>query len=100
MTRDQFLARLAELYDANLAIAKTKNADYADDDPFKNFRQCEHLGLAPVGVGIAVRMSDKLARISNLLSRPAEVADESVGDTLSDLANYAMILRVWLEQPR
>jgi hypothetical protein len=80
-----------------LAIAKAKNADYAgDDDPFANFRRSELVGVS-VERGILVRMTDKLARVSNLLDKPAAVADESIGDTLDDFTNYAAILRAYLE---
>lgn len=98
-TREQFLARMAELYDLNVEIARKKNGDYANGaDPFQNFRQCEHLGFATVECGILVRMTDKMTRISNLITRDAEVRDEGIADTLKDLANYAMILLMWLEQ--
>ena len=97
-TQKDFLYRLNELYTANVQLSAKKNADYANEnDPFQNFRVCEALGI-PAEVGLIVRMSDKLMRASNLISREAEVKDESILDTLSDLANYAMILRMYLEQ--
>jgi hypothetical protein len=98
MTRDEFMTRLAELYVRNVEISKAKNSDYAGgSDPFKNFRAAEFYGV-PVERALLIRMSDKMSRISNLLDREAAVTDESLGDTCSDLANYAMILRMWLEQ--
>jgi len=97
-TQTDFLERLTELYSDNVEISKRKNGDYAnEDDPFQNFRACQAMGI-PSEVGLVVRMTDKLARISNLIHREAKVADESILDTLSDLANYAMILRMYLEQ--
>lgn len=96
-THDEFIARLTELYALNVAISKTKNSDYAGaSDPFANFKSCAVYGIDPKQ-GIFVRMTDKMMRIANLLRRPAAVADESVLDTLSDLANYAMILRMYIE---
>lgn len=98
MTKDTFLKRMAEIYDANVEISRKKNADYASgDDPFGNFRISAAFGV-PVSQAILVRMSDKMARIANLLQRPAQVADESILDSLSDLANYSVILRMWLEE--
>ena len=98
MTRDQFITRLEELYKDNVEISRRKNADYArGGDPFQNFKASEVYGVS-VAHGIIVRMSDKMIRASNLLSKAPDVADESIFDTLSDLANYAMILRMWLEQ--
>ena len=96
-SQQDFFKRLEELYARNVAISRAKNADYAGvTDPFKNFRLSAD--VVPVEKGIFVRMSDKVARIGNLLTQEAQVKDESILDTLSDLANYAMILRMWLEQ--
>lgn len=77
-----------------------KNSDYsAPEDPFLNFRAGESYGIT-AEMGIIVRMSDKLMRASNLLTREAKVVDESILDTLSDLANYAMILRMLIESKK
>lgn len=100
INQKQFITRLGALYENNVAISKRKNADYAGTtDPFKNFKACELYGIS-AEKGILVRMSDKMTRISNLLERPAQVVDESILDTLSDLANYAMILRIYLESKK
>lgn len=47
--------------------------------------------------GVLVRMSDKLARLRNLYTtgNGADVRDESVEDTLMDIANYAVIMLAW-----
>lgn len=98
-THAKFIARLEELYRGSVDISRKKNADYAGDhDPFANFRVCESLGI-PAEVGLIVRISDKLARVANLTKpgKIAQVVDESILDTLSDLANYSMILRMYLE---
>ena len=78
-----------------LEIAEVKNHDYGgrDSNPFANFMAVEHLGAASAEAGITVRMTDKLSRIITLLNKEAKVADESVTDTLIDLANYALILK-------
>lgn len=80
-----------------MEIVKKKNGDYAQGhDPFQNFRMVEDAGLMTIEQGIAVRMSDKLQRIFNLLDSEAEVDDETLEDTLTDLRNYANILQVYL----
>ena len=77
---------------------EAKNHDYgATDDAFNNFRNCERLGICSVEEGILVRMSDKLSRASTLLKKEGKVEDEKIGDTLLDLANYAIILKCYLE---
>lgn len=101
MTQEQFLKRLAELYDNNIKISTAKNSDYAgSNDAFKNFTLVETLtnGNVSTEMGIVTRMTDKLQRITNIIqSGTVSVKDESVLDTLSDLANYSMILRIYIE---
>ena len=42
-------------------------------------------------VAPAVRLNDKLARFERLMSAEAKVNDESIKDTLIDLAAYALM---------
>lgn len=101
MNREDFVEALADNCDEDLQTVQKKNNDYAQgDDPFQNFRMVEDAGLTSVEKGIAVRMSDKLQRVFNLLpeGESADVDDESLEDTLSDLRNYANILQVYMEE--
>ena len=96
-TQEDLLKRLEELYERNVEIVYKKNSDYANtDDPFFNFKVCASLGI-PVEIGFIVRMIDKVSRVKNLIDRDAKVSDESMLDSLSDLANYAMLFRMYIE---
>jgi len=98
MNRKDFVKQIENNQAQDLEILQAKNQDYANgDDPFQNFSMVEDAGLCSVEKGIAVRMSDKLQRVFNLLDEQAAVDDETVADTLSDLRNYANILQVYLE---
>jgi len=98
MTRSEYMdfhsAACAEMF----ATCKKKNADYTGgaaeaDDPFANFRAAERLGVTTTEAGMLVRMLDKFARVSSFIKRGVlEVSDESVRDTLLDLANYSILL--------
>ena len=86
-------------YDAIINKAKSlcdnKNIDYAQqNEPFSNFEMVEALKICPTTTGILVRISDKIARIANLLERngKAAIKDEKVEDTMLDLINYSVIL--------
>lgn len=70
--------RLNEIY-------RAKNTDY--DDSFAK-------GIDSMGYASAiVRMEDKFNRIKSLLLKGTEAkVDESVEDTLLDLANYSLML--------
>lgn len=66
-------------------LLRKKNTDYNKaTDALSGFRK--------FGVhGILVRLEDKLGRVANLLNKEAQVKDESVDDTLLDIANYAFL---------
>lgn len=68
-----------------------KNHDYGD-----SFTQgCDRFGYA-YALG---RIFDKFNRIETLLSgKDAQVADEKITDTLTDMANYCIMYRIYLER--
>lgn len=73
-------------------LYEEKNADYGNV-----FGQsCDKYGLlSPI-----IRLNDKLARLENLANSEtlANVKDESIEDTLIDIANYAVMTILWMEQ--
>ena len=72
-------------------IYKKKNADYGNS--FEN--SLDKHGLI---AGI-VRMDDKMSRLISLNSKnEQQVLDESLRDTLMDLANYAIMSVMWLDE--
>lgn len=100
MTQKDFVNQIDQTFKEALSILKVKNSDYATEvDPWQNFRFAELVGVG-VERAILVRMSDKLARISNILEKETQVKDESIMDTLVDLANYSAILKVYLENKK
>lgn len=97
MTNEEFLSKLEDTFKECLETARRKNADYSKaGNPFANFKNVEVLGICSVETGILTRMTDKMARISNLIKQEAQVKDESIKDTLMDLINYAAILKAYL----
>lgn len=77
-----------------------KNADYdGSKAAYSNIRSCEKIGVPP-HVGCWIRMNDKWSRIEALLNSeggPA-VVDESLQDTLMDLAVYSIIMSILLDE--
>ena len=67
-----------------------KNADYGD-----SFGETFHkLGV----ISAVTRITDKVNRLQCLCVRNAQVQDESIRDTLVDLANYAVMTVMELER--
>jgi len=85
-------------------IMHRKNADYAGlkgADPFANFTRVEALGICKTEIGFLTRMTDKLCRISSFVERgELSVKDESVQDTLNDLACYAFLFAAFIESKK
>ena len=81
-------------------ITKAKNADYTGtvDNPFANFTSVEVEGICSTEQGFLVRMKDKFARIKSFVQKGVlEVKDESVEDTLLDLANYCILMAGYIK---
>lgn len=96
MTKQQYFEFAEKFYNDALEVSRKKNADYTggDDDPFANFTFIEDLsGTISTEEGFLVRMGDKIRRLSSFVSQGTlQVKDESVLDTLQDLANYCCLM--------
>lgn len=75
------------IVDKMIHLYETKNQDYGN-----SFEQsCNDFGIT---AGL-VRMSDKFNRIKSISKKDNLVKDESIEDTLVDLANYAIMTLIW-----
>ena len=72
-----------EITDYMYQVYEKKNADYGDSFS-KTF---DEFGLT----ASAIRINDKNERFKKLIKQDAQVQDESIKDTLLDLANYAVL---------
>jgi hypothetical protein len=99
MTKPQYFTFAKEFFGQCISIAEKKNADYTgkNDDPFSNFRAVESLGIS-TEQGFLTRMMDKMKRIASFTENGSlQVKDESVLDTLQDLANYSCLFAGYLK---
>lgn len=51
-------------------------------------------------VASVVRIGDKMNRIESLVQKEAMVQDESIRDTLLDMANYAIMTVMWMDNQK
>lgn len=103
MTKENYFIFHQKCMDKMIAITKAKNADYSGtgDDPFANFTRIEAVGICTTEQGFLTRMMDKMCRINSFCQKGIlEVKDESVEDTLLDLANYAVLFAGYLKSKR
>lgn len=83
-----FLKEMRELVE----LHERKDADYGGGDSLSNFKECEKFGI-PAWKGVLIRMSDKWSRIRSLAVKNASV-NETMDDTLADLAVYSIICKM------
>lgn len=104
MTKAEFFKYHQECLDRMTEIVQAKNADYsgdADTDTFSNFTRVEVLGVCSTEQGFLTRMFDKYSRITSFVQKGVlQVKDESVEDTLLDLANYCILMAGYIRSKR
>lgn len=103
MNRNELMSYLSNFFEDCLRTARAKNSDYCgagdEANPFANFQNVEMLGICSAEQGFMTRMSDKLSRVASLLSSGQQlVKEESIEDTLKDLANYCALLSAYLHR--
>lgn len=81
------------ILDEMAALHDKKAADYGrDEDPLANLRASEGFGIEP-WIGAVLRLNDKVHRVKSLLLN-GKLANESLEDSLIDIANYAVLALV------
>lgn len=104
MNREEYFKFHKEMQEKMYAVTLQKNRDYAGpdgDDPFSNFSRVSSVGICGVEQGFLVRMLDKICRINSFVQAGTlHVKDESVEDTLMDLANYSILFAGYLKSKK
>jgi hypothetical protein len=105
MTKKEYMQFHQDCCNRMIDITAKKNSDYtgASGDPFSNFNQIGGLVQLPsvVEIGFLTRMSDKISRIGSFVTKGfLLVNDESVEDTLLDLANYCILFAGYIRSKR
>jgi hypothetical protein len=89
MTKEEYYTFVEKLFADMLAMIKRKSADYCgkEDDPFKNYRRAENVGVDPLA-GLAVRFEDKVARVESFFQN-GNLQNESFEDAWLDIIGYS-----------
>jgi len=93
LTSGKAVEMQVQLFAYALDILRKKRVDYSGyDDPFRNLRLAEHLGIHPVK-GVMIRLSDKVSRVCSLIDQHSDsgLVEEKLEDTLADILNYVGI---------
>jgi len=94
MTRADLLCWHKEICADAFGTFEKKGNDYATDvDPLHNINACRIVKITPAQA-ILVRMIDKISRLGNVADGKSMQVEETVADTIEDLINYAVLLKV------
>lgn len=94
---------------AALAVVKSKGLDYAREqhksgDTLANISNSKNWGITDtVCQGLLVRLGDKFSRLISLTKDPTAVPavkDEKVEDTIQDMINYLIYLKIKYAEER
>ena len=82
---NEFMEEYKKIVTETMELCIKKNKDYGSSvqDTFEKFGDISYL----------VRITDKYNRICSLLNGEGEIKDESIDDTIRDMANYSFL---WL----
>ena len=90
---NSYQGKFRSFFEEGLSLLERKGNDYSEEeDRFSNFRVSEKVKV-PAHVGAFIRLGDKYSRLTQLFgNKESMVKEESIEDTLIDLANYANIV--------
>lgn len=103
MTKQEYMDFHEACCKRMVEVTRAKNADYTGTsvDPFANFTRVESIGICSTEQGFLTRMFDKFSRITSFVQKGVlQVKDESVEDTLIDLANYSILMAGFIRSKR
>lgn len=84
------IERFKNITDYMIKLYEEKNKNYGNS--FDKTLDDDGLIIAKI------RLSDKLNRFSNIIKNGIGETDESITDTLIDLANYAIMTIMWINK--
>lgn len=100
-SRDKYLA---ELFDQQKKILTSKGSDYAGADLLSNFRLAgmivNQTSEHPDAINCLNLIGTKVARLGQLLNSGKRAENESVQDSVIDLANYSALLYLILKMEK
>lgn len=85
-------AQFKEVVKGMISTYIRKNHDYGNSFD----KSLDKFGL----VASVVRIGDKMNRIESLVQKKTMVQDESIRDTLLDMANYAIMTVMWMDNQK
>ena len=94
---EPYYDRFDDILEEMSKLHNKKGLDYgAVNDPYANVRGSTAFGI-DAWVGALVRLNDKIVRLQSFI-RNGKLANESVEDSIQDIAVYAVIMRILYDE--
>lgn len=81
-------------------ILESKGNDYSHKDCLSNFKNVASITCTTPESVVLTMIGIKVARLGVLLNTEKEVKNESISDSIIDLANYTFLLQCCLEDKK
>lgn len=102
MTSDKRKELFTDFTDNMAKILISKGNDYATQDVLSNFKMAGNIANQkannPSAINCLNLIATKVARLGNLLSTEGDIKNESVEDSVLDMANYTFLLYCLLKE--
>ncbi len=92
MTKKEQMAVFGYLTNEMKKTLFSKGDDYANEDRLSNFKLAGAISGGNASTNCLNMISTKVARLGNLLNKNEDPNNESIDDSVLDLANYAVLL--------
>ena len=92
MTKKEQMAVFGYLTNEMKKTLFSKGDDYANEDRLSNFKLAGAISGGNASTNCLNMISTKVARLGNLLNKDRDPNNESIDDSVLDLANYAVLL--------
>jgi hypothetical protein len=92
MTEAQQTVHIAEFFNKMEKTILSKGNDYANEDRLSNFKLAGAISGMTAEQNCLSLIATKVARLGVLLKSNKPAENESISDSLLDLANYAVLL--------
>ena len=98
MDKISFQNVLTSFQDKQVKVLSSKGGDYAKEDLLSNFKEvAATVGITPAQVALTL-ICVKTSRLGTLLANLDEPNNESIIDSVLDLANYSFLLHVLVDE--
>lgn len=97
MTKEDQQLHFTEITEKMKSILLSKGNDYANEDRLSNFKLAGKISGLTAELNCLSLIATKVARLGVLLNSVSKPNNESIQDSILDLANYALLLSMILE---